>query len=67
MAKQERIRLIYTWTKDNLYGIYLKEGEQLYIKKLFLQRNSFFYPKATSRIIMIENPIKVKSAIKSFF
>lgn len=45
MAKQERIRLIYTWTKDNLYGIYLKEGEQLYIKKLFLQRNIFFILK----------------------
>ena len=29
---EENMRLIYTCTKDDLYGIYLKEGEQVYIK-----------------------------------
>ena len=33
IEQEENIRLIYTCTKDDLYGIYLKEGEQVYIKK----------------------------------
>lgn len=30
--QQENPKLIYTCTKDDLYGIYLKEGEKLYLK-----------------------------------